>query len=504
MADKNPKDPLNILSNDDGDLKDPLNIRNKEIVGVAGPKNKGGGVAASGASQSMNSSVLPRISFTQDLENLLNVMQEDNSYIAFELLGLLENDSKYHNGLKITLVDISEKDFCFDVVIDNRSHPMKIGRFIRYFIGNEHLVAQQEIYKFSETYNKLKNNEPSVEEEYDPIIVPPYVYNPKDVRSTFLGLVTKTYPHGHEEEVLKFLPKLEKDSVGNYYLKIGQSETMFTCHLDTADRNQEDTVLYDAEESGEAFIITDGNTILGADDKAGVTIILYMIAHNIPGLYYFFIGEERGGIGSGKLSYIFSHVAHLKGIKRCVSFDRRGYHSVITEQMGRVCCSNQFGTALCKEFNKSGLVKLSLDPTGIYTDSASFIEDIPECTNVSVGYMHEHTGDEYQNIDFLEKICKSAIKVDWESLPTVRKIGIDPDIVARHKKLLDDIKGSAFELEVKLYGRDGRVYLKIDMDETDIDTIHNDLVAISGCFRKHKMSDPDITFSDTNIKIELK
>ena len=39
-------------------------------------------------------------------------------------------------------------------------------------------------------------------------------------------------------------------------------------------------------------------TILGADDKAGMVILLYMIEKKIPGLYYFFIGEEVGCIGS--------------------------------------------------------------------------------------------------------------------------------------------------------------------------------------------------------------
>lgn len=242
---------------------------------------------------------------------------------------------------------------------------------------------------------------------------------------------------------------------------------------------------------------------MGADDKSGVTVMLYMIAHNIPGLYYFFVGEERGGIGSGKLAAIFDTVPYLKSIKRCISFDRRSYHSVITEQLGRKCCSNEFGTALCKEFNKSGLVKLSLDPTGIYTDSASFIDDIPECTNISVGYMHEHTGDEYQNITFLENLCKASLSVNWESLPTVRKVGIDQEIVKKYRNFLNEVKASAFALDMKLYGYEGEVFLRVDLDETDIDLIHNDLVSLSVLLKKYKM-DPNIRFSGTYLKIELK
>jgi hypothetical protein len=444
-----------------------------------------------------------RVTFTEDLVQILKQLESENNYIAFELVGMQDIDAKYHNGIKITTVSSSKKDWCFDVVIDNKIHTMKIGKFIRYFIGNESIVSNQEIYKFSERYNKIKNGEPGSKIEYDPIEIPEFSYNPKDVRSTFLSLVTKTYPHGHEDEVLQFLPKLQKDSVGNYYLMVGKSETMFTSHLDTADRKQEPTVLYNADEKGDSYIITDGTTILGADDKAGVSVMLYMISHNIPGLYYFFIGEERGGIGSGRLSSVFNSTDHVRGIKRCVSFDRRNYFSVITEQMGRRCCSDDFGTALCKEYNKTGLVEFSLDPTGIYTDSASFIDDIPECTNISVGYFHEHTGDEYQNMTFLENLCKASILVNWEGLPTVRKVGIDQEIVRKYKNFLSDVKASAFELEVKLYGFEGQVFLRVDLEESDIDLIHNDLLSLSALFKKHKI-DPDILFRNTYLKIELK
>jgi hypothetical protein len=70
-----------------------------------------------------------------------------------------------------------------------------------------------------------------------------FVYNPKDPRSTFLSLVTKTYPHGYEDEVLKFLPNLKKDIVGNYYHIVGSNpRTMFTSHLDTADHRQNNII----------------------------------------------------------------------------------------------------------------------------------------------------------------------------------------------------------------------------------------------------------------------
>jgi hypothetical protein len=437
--------------------------------------------------------------FTEEFYNILKKLEAENNYLAFELLWMIEPDAKFHNGLKISKVDVSKQDWSFDVTIDGKVTPMKIGKFVRYYFAG--IISDKETSEFSRLYNKIRKGEPV--QPGSPIQIKEFSYNPKDVRSTFLSLVTKTYPHGHEDEVLKFLPSLQKDEVGNYYKIIGKTpQTMFTSHLDTADREQKDTKLYSMIENDEEYIVTDESTILGADDKSGVAVMLYMMSHNIPGLYYFFIGEERGGIGSNKLSRIYDTVSYLKEIKRCVSFDRRNYHSVITSQLGRRCCSDEFGTALCKEYNKNGL-DLSLDPTGIYTDSASFIDDIRECTNISVGYFHEHTGQEYQNMNYLISLCEASIKVNWDSLPTIRKVGINQEIIQKHKGLIADVKSTVFELEVKVIGDSGKVFIRVDLDDSDIESISDGLSSLKSLLMKYKM-DPDIIFDGTYLKIELK
>ncbi len=235
-----------------------------------------------------------------------------------------------------------------------------------------------------------------------------------NVRETFLKLTQKTYPHGTEDQLLSFLPKgIEKDEVGNYFYKIGESDTMFTCHLDTACQTQNKV----NHKIGRQFIETDGKTILGADDKAGMTVLLYMIEHKVPGTYYFFIGEEVGCVGSGAISAKYS----FSDFKKCISFDRRGYDSIITEQFYGVCCSDEFAKDLASQLNKSNLsFNFRPDPTGIITDSASFVEEIPECTNISVGYFNEHKNIEKQDIKFLVNLCEAVVKVDWESLPVMR------------------------------------------------------------------------------------
>jgi len=239
------------------------------------------------------------------------------------------------------------------------------------------------------------------------------------IKSTFLKLTSKTYPYGYEDDFvvemqdIGVLPKsLNKDSQGNYFLKIGNSRTIFASHFDTACKNQTKVKHFiDGN-----IIRTDKTSILGADDKAGVTIMLWMMKHNIPGLYYFFIGEEVGCIGSG----LAAKFVEVKGLyDRIISFDRRGTTSVITHQSFTRTCSDEFGRELSNQLNKRGL-NYKIDDTGVYTDSAEFTSVIPECTNISVGYYLEHTHNEHQDIKHLIDLSNACLFIDWENLPTRR------------------------------------------------------------------------------------
>lgn len=246
------------------------------------------------------------------------------------------------------------------------------------------------------------------------------VINTRDfIIKTFLLLTSETYPYGTEDLVVdkmvkeKLLPDyIQKDQHGNYFLKIGDTRTIFASHLDTVCKEQVSVVHnFDGD-----IVRTDEKTNLGADDKAGVTIMLWMILNNIPGLYYFFIGEEVGCIGSG----LASKYGDFKGkYDRIISFDRKGTDSVITYQSSSRCCSDEFASDLANNLNKSGL-SYRLDDTGVYTDSAEFVSVIPECTNLSVGYYKEHTVKEHQDINHLIKLANACLLVNWESLKTKR------------------------------------------------------------------------------------
>ena len=245
-----------------------------------------------------------------------------------------------------------------------------------------------------------------------------------NIKEKFLQLTSRTYPNGTEEQLFPILHStvdgLQTDEFGNLFIKIGHSDVMFTSHLDTATSTLSPiTHIFD-----EDIIKTDGKSILGADDKAGVTIMLYMIKNNIPGLYYFFLGEEVGCIGSKKVAEV-QKKEKIEGINKVISFDRRGTSSIITYQTSRRCCSEEFGEALSKELNVvESTFDYKNDDTGVLTDSVQFVSIYPECTNISVGYYSEHTFSERQDIKHLEKLAEACLKVNWTELPVKR----DPSV----------------------------------------------------------------------------
>jgi hypothetical protein len=238
-----------------------------------------------------------------------------------------------------------------------------------------------------------------------------------DIRAKFLELTSKTYPMGTEKEVYKFLPDdFIKDPYDNLYWIIGRPDTLFCAHLDTVGEKSDVEHVFEGD-----IVKTNGKSILGADDKAGVAIMLYMIEKQVPGFYLFTVGEEKGCVGSSKLSQKLQNKTDekFKGIKKIIAFDRSGYGSIITHQMEQRCCSDEFANALAAQLNKGGL-KYTIDTGGFYCDSAEFADLIPECTNISVGYFDQHAVVERQDLAFLERLAEVCCRVDWKSLPVKR------------------------------------------------------------------------------------
>lgn len=288
-----------------------------------------------------------------------------------------------------------------------------------------------------------------------------------NIKETFLNLTSETYPNGTEPQLEYLLPKgIKRDNYGNYYFEIGEGyTTMFTSHLDTASVKSK----HGKKQKIKHFFLddlvgTDGKTLLGADCKAGVTIMLNMIENEVPGLYYFFLGEEVGCLGSRWLANQMDSGKMFKGnkISKVISFDRRGTSSIITYQYNGRCASDKFADSLISEFKKQGMT-FEKDDGGICTDSIQFQDFIPECTNISVGYYDEHTVRETQDLSFLEEISESVIDIDWESLAVDR----DPSVVDWGKwgnpwDDYDDYYGYEPEVEdtKKTFHRDYTTFIK--------------------------------------------
>ena len=112
----------------------------------------------------------------------------------------------------------------------------------------------------------------------------------------------------------------------------------------------------------------------------------------------------------------------LKDITSCVAFDRKGTTSVITHQGMERGCSDEFANALCRHLNGTmghahGWRK---DDGGIFTDSANYMYNIAECTNISCGYYNEHTSREYLDLEFVQRLMNACLIIDWHSLPIKR------------------------------------------------------------------------------------
>jgi hypothetical protein len=245
-----------------------------------------------------------------------------------------------------------------------------------------------------------------------------------NIKETFLKLTEYTIPFKHEHELEHLLPNgWKRDSVGNYYYEIGKSETLFTSHLDTycKEKVKVNHVIEDE------WIKTDGTTILGGDNKAGCCVLFYLIEQQVPGTYYFFLSEEpisnKGGLWGSRM-ILKKNPEFFKKFKRAVAFDRKQIGSIITRQSARFCCSNEFAEDLINQYKKVGL-PYQTDMTGWYTDTATFMDVIPECTNISAGVWGEHTTKEMVNIKYLEAVCKASANIDWENTPVVRTPGLN-------------------------------------------------------------------------------
>lgn len=245
------------------------------------------------------------------------------------------------------------------------------------------------------------------------------------MRHTLLDMLTYCRPAGSKSETkfvrryLLSLPGANRDRFGNIHVQIGESPTvLWSAHTDTVHRRH-----------GRQTIAVSGDTVtiarnsrsncLGADNTAGVYMLREMILRGVPGHYVFHYGEEIGGLGSRDIA---ENVPDwVRKFSHAIAFDRRGTQDVITHQGYGRSCSDDLAWELAIALNTVDS-RLEYYPSdrGIFTDTANYMELIPECTNVSVGYQNEHSPGETLDLGHVDRLLSAVCQINVSGLPVSR------------------------------------------------------------------------------------
>ena len=200
----------------------------------------------------------------------------------------------------------------------------------------------------------------------------------------------------------------EIDAYGNRFKTIRRANgeeprVMFTSHFDTVSSDKKSEyhpICYNKKH--DMLFRRDGN-VLGADDGTGLWLMLNMIDEGVPGLYAFYMDEETGRKGS--IWSLRNQPERYVNIDMAISFDRKGTEDIVATQRGDRCCSEDFQRELAAILTHIRL-EITFKPgaRGSFTDSATFMDDISECTNIAVGYDKQHTDQETQLVGFVARL----------------------------------------------------------------------------------------------------
>lgn len=282
--------------------------------------------------------------------------------------------------------------------------------------------------------------------------------------TTLLEMLTYMRPANSQAEVefinkfLMPLPGAQVDGFGNIWLDVGAAEPniIWSSHTDTVHHDsgrqklafKDSMVCADVQRrklnsqeldalmkdymrtSKMPHVPKDKKTTncLGADCTSGIWLMIEMIKAGQPGRYIFHREEETGGHGSSHIARNESHL--LKGIEFCVALDRKGYYDVITHQMVGRTASNAFAASMADILGGN----FKACDGGTFTDSANYADIVPECTNLSIGYFHQHGPGEYQDLEFILWMRDKLCSADFSTLVVDR----DPKAKPSRYSMWDD------------------------------------------------------------------
>lgn len=248
---------------------------------------------------------------------------------------------------------------------------------------------------------------------------------------TILDMFQYMRPSGTPMEQVfidRFLTPLgfTRDPFRNLVLTVGdRPNILWSSHMDTVHREEGiQTLHYDGEFLGIGKKAK-SSTCLGADDTAGIWIMTEMVKAGVPGVYVIHHGEEIGCKGSRALAR--GNPEFFEGIDAAIAFDRMGYNSVITHQMGARTASDAFAASFADALDDAlGIdAGFKADDGGAYTDTNEYADIVSECTNISVGYHSQHSRNETQHVPFLIAMRNAMVRMDLSALVFAR----DPSVV---------------------------------------------------------------------------
>ncbi|MFN4073537.1 MAG: M28 family peptidase [Thermus sp.] len=187
---------------------------------------------------------------------------------------------------------------------------------------------------------------------------------------------------------------------------------ILAAHLDTVNCVRPATgILFENREGRRILRGADGG--LGADDKAGVALVLHL--HPLlPELgFALFLGEEVGRKGAMQAlkANLFPYARAM------ISLDRKGTEEIIYVQRGKPTGSLKTAQWLADPL---GMGHWPSDK-GSSTDSYTFVDRVPECLNVAVGYYNPHTEHDEVDLNYLDLLGERLAQVPWGELPIHRK-----------------------------------------------------------------------------------
>lgn len=175
---------------------------------------------------------------------------------------------------------------------------------------------------------------------------------------------------------------------------VGEKPVMLLAHMDTVHKSE--PILISAKETEKGMKLSSPFGI-GGDDRCGVFMILEIIKDQKCSVL-FTEDEEIGCVGAKKFTET-EHISKLD-VNYMIQFDRRGWNDAVFYQ----CDNPEFTEFITQEFFEED-----------YGSCSDISEVAPKAgvaaVNLSCGYYHEHTTDEYVIFEEMTKVIEEAKKI---------------------------------------------------------------------------------------------